>query len=326
MALAPVGATCGVHKNQYQANYLKQAGVVRAAPAIMANANKPHSVKSVYSVPGSIRSITSDPIVDGRLMGLHIDNLTEGLEPDFEFAEERMAPLRRDLPNLPYMQNDVLVKQEELTLLLQERMQWPEGKPDDYQLIEVGSRVEVLFEGTWYIGTVLHVPAEDVDSRYAVQCDADVPGVITKTDSVVLVKGVGDNFAQENMGALQARESDSAEVAVEAELVKEGVVAVAAPAVAVVEQHQEGVAVLAEPAFAVVEQHQEFDSGRFPDPEVKLPARSRDRSAVAKVPVGTRAVGSTSHSCCRTWDIFFRLLPSALCAKDDRFDKSHRGL
>uniref|UniRef100_A0A6T1NII8 Uncharacterized protein n=1 Tax=Alexandrium monilatum TaxID=311494 RepID=A0A6T1NII8_9DINO len=47
-----------------------------------------------------------------------------------------------------------------------------------------GSRVEALYEGRWYGGTVVAVPAEDPEGRWIVQCDTDEPGVLTYAKSV----------------------------------------------------------------------------------------------------------------------------------------------
>jgi len=53
--------------------------------------------------------------------------------------------------------------------------------PVDYQGLDVGSRVEVLYEGEWHRGTVMAPPHEDPQGsgRWSVQCDGDAQGVYT---------------------------------------------------------------------------------------------------------------------------------------------------
>ena len=48
--------------------------------------------------------------------------------------------------------------------------------------IQVGSRVEVLFEGEWYTGGVVDFGSEA--GFWKVQCDADEEGVVTTSDHV----------------------------------------------------------------------------------------------------------------------------------------------
>jgi len=48
----------------------------------------------------------------------------------------------------------------------------------------VGTRVEAFYEGQWYRGTIVSVPAEDEEGRWIVQCDVDAPGTLTYAKSV----------------------------------------------------------------------------------------------------------------------------------------------
>eukprot|EP00930_Biecheleria_cincta_P031537 TRINITY_DN2188_c0_g1_i1.p1 TRINITY_DN2188_c0_g1~~TRINITY_DN2188_c0_g1_i1.p1 ORF type:complete len:761 (+),score=143.66 TRINITY_DN2188_c0_g1_i1:19-2301(+) len=51
---------------------------------------------------------------------------------------------------------------------------------------EVGDRIEVLYEGEWFIGTVLKLPQDDEDkkNRWTVQCDVDDTGVRTFSKTI----------------------------------------------------------------------------------------------------------------------------------------------
>lgn len=89
-----------------------------------------------------------------------------------------------------------------------------------FETFEVGARVEANFKGTWYLGTVRHLPEADKEkkNRYAVQCDVDKPGILTKTsilrlpqvdDEEVSLIAVGSSAsASSSAGEKRSRDAD----------------------------------------------------------------------------------------------------------------------
>lgn len=80
----------------------------------------------------------------------------------------------------------------------------------------VGSGVEALYEGTWYSGCIVAMPADDKEGRYTVQCHDDPDGTHTFCDAAsirpllsdqekVVVQGAA---AKERAGAKQANRDD----------------------------------------------------------------------------------------------------------------------
>jgi hypothetical protein len=54
--------------------------------------------------------------------------------------------------------------------------------------VRVGTRVEALYQGTWYAGRVVALPTADVDGRWTVQCDVDQEGTLTKTNRIKAIQ------------------------------------------------------------------------------------------------------------------------------------------